>query len=204
MLILIGSFAVVSFVLLTVIVPYLATRSDNREGILFGAYALYRLAEFIMAALITVTIPLDSGRLRALRRTPYWLSPGLLFLVSCPLTSRLSRRQSLAAGLAGMDNPGPWLYYLKNPEREGLGTIGYNHTYPGCQMILLFGPRSLCYGGLPPMLNCLLALVILFAVFLTGSRVCFLAMLLLAVLALIHGGSKAHVTVFIVGAACSW
>lgn len=170
---------VLSYLAQTVLIGGLtAGPNSDSKAVILGGFSLYRSVEFIIVLWGASALPFTRFRRRAIL-----VISTVAFVAVCAgviatffsivLTSRF------AAHLPNDRVSGAWLYYL-HATGEGLGTIGYNHTYVSAQIVLLAALSLHMMDGARRGVILKLSLLFLglFAVFLTGSRMGLMTMLL--------------------------
>jgi O-antigen ligase len=158
----------------------------------FGGLALFRLVEFGI-----VLWSVSALRLTPMRRCALLTFSLITFFLVClgvilTFFSIIAPGQ-FAAHLPHDRSAGAWLYYM-NSSDEGLGTIGYNHTYPALQIIALLALSLHLAGDARPhriMTTILLSLGLL-ACFLTGSRTGLITMLLFCAIGFLQVPARAR------------
>jgi hypothetical protein len=161
------------------------------KAVTFGGFALYRLAEFAI-----VLWSVSALRLTPLRRSALLTVSLITFVLVCAgviLTffSIITPGQ-FAAHLPYDRSAGAWLNYMKS--EEGLGTIGYNHTYSAIQIVALLALSLHLAGDARPdrIMTAILLSLGLFACFLTGSRTGLITMLLFCAIAFLQVPARAR------------
>jgi len=162
----------ISYLGQTVLMGLLGVRDmDNNKGIIFGGFQYYRILQFAFIFWASARVPMTPARLNTLR-----IIVMCVFLFVC-ITIALTFQSTVPTAFFAPQIPddvkvgGPWSkFYLNNYEKDGLGTIGYDHSYPASQVLLLLGLHiHLCLGKRRT-LNSLLMLLALGVIFITGSR----------------------------------
>jgi O-Antigen ligase len=173
--VLVSSFCGFSYLVQTI---FLQGRDVNAEdkAVTFGGFALYRLVEFAIVLWSVSALRLTPGRRTVLLRLS--LITFVLVCVGVILTffSIITPRQ-FAAHLPHDRGAGAWWVYMKST--EGVGTIGYNHTYSAIQIVALLALSLHLAGDARPrrVMMAILLLLGLFTCFLTGSRTGLITML---------------------------
>lgn len=137
-------------------------------GVSFGAFSLYRLAQFFLVFWATARIPLTPERITTLR---YIVS--LVFVVLCVgigLTYFSIVPPSVLCRHLPWDSPasGPWRGYALST--EGLGAVGYNHGYVALQVVMFLSLAIHLNLGRKSVLDYIFLLACILACFLSGSR----------------------------------
>jgi O-Antigen ligase len=161
------------------------------KALSFGGFALYRLLQFGI-----VLWSVSALRLTPMRRSALLTLSLITFFLVClgvilTFFSIIAPGQ-FAAHLPHNRSAGAWLNYMKSD--EGLGTIGYNHTYPAVQIVALLALSLHLAGDARPhliMTTILLSLGLL-ACFLTGSRTGLITMLLFCAIAFLQVPARAR------------
>ncbi len=171
--------ALASFCVSTLLLPRLfESAPPTSQGLMWGAYQLIRLGQFVLLYFVAAAVPITRNRRRILDALTICV---LLFVcggvilqyVGVLTTEMLVGHLPSDPGVSG-----PWASFGEDSER-GLGTISYNHAYVGCQLMLLYVLRLSLSGSRFDGLNVGLLVLTLAAVFLCGSRASFGGMLVL-------------------------
>ncbi|MBZ0306280.1 MAG: O-antigen ligase family protein [Anaerolineae bacterium] len=144
---------------------------NGSQGVNFGMFQVYRVFQATFIYWAIMRIPLTASRLRILRNLV--LITFLLVCLGIMLTYfEVVKTESLAPHITDNINVGgPWSkFYKRNPEGDGLGTIGYNHSYPGSQVLMLMALYAHLERGKRSALTAILIGLGLFTVFITGAR----------------------------------
>ncbi|MBS3909308.1 MAG: hypothetical protein KGZ93_06740 [Actinobacteria bacterium] len=153
----------------------------DRSNVIFGAFQLYRLAQFILIFWITAQIPLTEKRITVLRRI---VDGAFIFTtITVVLTYfDILPKSALVAHLpSDLSVAGPWVFYSTSFAGKGWGTIGYNHAYVAAQLLMLAALRIYLSSASKAFANGTILFVTTLAIFMSGSRAGLAAALLFAV-----------------------
>jgi hypothetical protein len=190
----------ISYLGQTVLMGLLGVRDmDNNNGIIFGGFQLYRILQFAFIFWASGRVPMTPARLNTLR-----IIVMCVFLFVC-ITIALTFQSTVPTAIFAPQIPddvkvgGPWSkFYLNNYEKDGLGTIGYDHSYPASQVLLLLGLHiHLCLGKRRT-LNSFLMLLALGVIFITGSRTVLAGALVFALVMMLEDPRYAVVALIVV------
>ena len=181
--ILVSFLCVVSYLIQTVLLQGSHADADDK-ALTFGGFSLYRLVEFAIVLWSVSALPSPSFAPNSLGISV------VTFVVVCAgviLTffSIITPGQ-FAAHLPHGRAAGAWQNYMKS--EEGLGTIGYNHTYSAVQIVALLALSLHLAGDSRPNRITAASLLSLglFACLLTGSRTGLITMLLFCAIAILQ------------------
>ncbi|MHC2069847.1 O-antigen ligase family protein [Bremerella sp. T1] len=168
----------ISFLAQTLLSPKLYWNSpDAHVGVQWGLYQLARMIQFAILFFCAASTPLTEPRRRwlvAISTCVLWF---VVITVALTYTGTIPYESVVAHLPESQDVSGPWASFGES--YDGLGLISYNHAYTACQLVLLFSLHlSLTYSRFSAS-NVLLLFAVTLAVFLSGSRAGFGAMLVL-------------------------
>ncbi|NUQ63586.1 MAG: O-antigen ligase family protein [Pirellulales bacterium] len=170
----------VSFAVFTMIRPSLyGSPLPSDKASVWGVYQLVRLVQFTFLFYAVSAVPLGRARQGALATITAAVLVLLCALVPLTYFGAIDHRALVAHLPDDPGTAGPWASFGAAGD-SGLGTISYNHAYVGCQLILLFVLRLSLTATRFDWINASLLVLTCLAVFLSGSRASFGAMLVLA------------------------
>lgn len=158
-----------SYAIMTLWNPALASPT-NGKAYQFGAFQLYRLAQYNVVLWAAATTPLTLSRTRIIRNV---LTATLVILNLSILLDYLGVVPTSVYGFGLSSSPavaGPWAWYAASSVPKGVGTVGYNHAYAASQILLVYVFRSRCNQGKNSLIDTALLAFTCIAVLLTGSR----------------------------------
>lgn len=156
---------------------------DN-SSVVFGAFQLYRLAQFILIFWIAAQVPLSEKRVTTLRRI---VDGAFIFTITTVVLTYFDilPKSALVAHLpSDLSVAGPWVFYSTTFAGKGWGTIGYNHAYVAAQLLMLTALRMHLSSASKVFTNGTLLFLTMLATFMSGSRAGLAAALLFAVMVL--------------------
>jgi hypothetical protein len=156
----------------------------DSSNVVFGAFQLYRLAQFILIFWVAAQIPLTGKRVSTLRRI---VDGAFIFTITTVVLTYFDilPKSALVAHLpSDISVAGPWVFYSTNFAGKGWGTIGYNHAYVAAQLLMLAALRMHLSPTSKAFTNGVLLLLTMLAIFMSGSRAGLAAALLFAVMVL--------------------
>ena len=140
----------------------------GEKGVSFGAFQLFRMMEFLAVFFFTSSTPLSRRRVAILK----WIATVTLLFActSIVLTySSVITSTDFCGHLPDSELSGPWIPSIKG-YMQGLGTLGYNHSYVALQVMFLLGLRLILNAGRSSLPNIVLLLLSIVCVALTGAR----------------------------------
>ncbi len=156
---------------------YATSYSPSEEkGVSFGVFQLFRMMEFLAVYFFTSSTPLSRRRIAILD----WCATATLLFACASIVltySSVISSSYFCGHLPDSDLSGPWIPMIEG-RGEGLGTIGYNHSFVASQIMFLLGLRLILNAGQSSLPNIVLLLLSILSVALTGARAG-LAMMLL-------------------------
>lgn len=158
--------------------------NENSLGSRFGAFQLYRLAEFICVFWVTTKVPLPNRRIITLSR----IVDGVLIFVCIGTLSTYFFPELLNLLTSQLppspDVAGPWSGYkvMAKLGGAGWGTIGYNHAYVASQILMLVSLSIHLKAQRKVFSNNILLFISLFACFLSESRAGMASMVIFAII----------------------
>lgn len=141
----------------------------ENQGVVFGAFGLFRLAEFVAVFWVVSMVPLSPERRETLGRIAVIVAI-LVCLGVIATYFDVVTTKAFGGHLPTGAGAGQWDGYRVKTENEGLGAVGYNHGYVSAQITMLL---ALCLSLRPRSsisADTLLLVLSLVAVLLTGSR----------------------------------
>jgi hypothetical protein len=171
--------AVLSVLISTLLLPRLSSYFPAYDqAFQWGAYQLVRMGQFTLVFVAASLVPVTATRKRWLTSLTALV---LIFLCVSVIANYFGvlTHEAIVAHLPNDPTvAGPWSEF--GAEGDGLGTVGYNHAYTACQIMLAFAFFFCLTERRLSLLNGLLLLVALLAVLMSGSRAGFGAMLVFA------------------------
>ncbi|MFB2971791.1 O-antigen ligase family protein [Aerosakkonema sp. BLCC-F183] len=159
-------------------ISYLATADENALGLPFGAFQIYRLAQYFSLFWLIGRIPLTPERLQRMRQ----IVDGVLIFVCLGVFLTYAGIVPLGLVTAHLPKVGAWQYYASVGEigTKGLGFVGYNHAYVAAQVMMLLILRlHLGSSQTKDISNTILLILSALTVFISESRSGFGAILFL-------------------------
>lgn len=144
---------------------------NGSQGINFGVFQVYRIFQATFVYFAVMRIPFTPQRLSILRNLVLAVYLFVCLMIALTYFGVVSTADLAPHITDNFNVGGPWSkFYKGNPEGDGLGTIGYNHSYPGSQVLMLLALYVHLAGNKRFGFTALLVGLGFFTVFITGAR----------------------------------